>query len=79
MQQRYFRASDLVPVYDPRAFMRPYCAPLVMGDHSRLNSGGPILLVVDVSDQLVTVAWPDDNGRPKESTVPAACLYRAFA
>lgn len=41
-----------------------------------LNSGGPVMLVVDVepaSGQL-TAAWRDDSGRVTERSLPQVCV-----
>jgi hypothetical protein len=43
---------------------------LNLGERVRLNSGGPIGLVVD-TDELVTIAWPGG-----EATFPPECLHR---
>jgi uncharacterized protein YodC (DUF2158 family) len=51
--------------------------PLQIGNLVRLNSGGPILLVVDVSNQI-TVAWRDQSGCAHESTLPEKCLHRPY-
>lgn len=36
--------------------------PLIVGDHCRLNSGGPDCLVVDTTVDSVTIAWADGSG-----------------
>jgi preprotein translocase subunit YajC len=47
---------------------------LVIGDRVRLNSGGPVGLVVDTDDSnQITVAW----GR-QEVTFPSICFLRSF-
>jgi hypothetical protein len=43
--------------------------PLHIGDKVRLNSGGPVMLVVDVKGDHITVATPD-----QEYTFPRPCL-----
>jgi len=44
---------------------------LRIGDRVRLNSGGPISLVVDLDAETVTVAW---NGA--EAIFPRPCVHR---
>jgi len=57
--------------------------PLIAGDYCRLNSGGPASLVVDASDEAVTVAailcrLSDGNHgiSAEEYTFPRACMRR---
>ena len=35
--------------------------PLLVGDKVRLNSGGPVMLVVDVQGEHITAAVPDQE------------------
>jgi uncharacterized protein YodC (DUF2158 family) len=49
--------------------------PLGIGDYCRLNSGGPCLLVVDVSGSVVTVGWDLENG-VAERSFPRAAVRR---
>lgn len=42
-----------------------------LGDWVHLKSGSPLMLVVDVDSDTITVAW--DNGR-QEAQFPSACL-----
>ena len=51
-----------------------------VGDTARLNSGGPLMTVVYVSEHgAVTCAWFSSDGSSSESSFPSACLTRAFA
>jgi uncharacterized protein YodC (DUF2158 family) len=47
--------------------------PLGIGDHCRLNSGGPPMLVVDVEDDHVVAAWASGK---QEQRWPRACVRR---
>lgn len=48
---------------------------VVVGAHVRLNSGGPVAIVVDHPfPGLVTIAWRDDDGETRELDVPPECL-----
>lgn len=49
-----FATSDLVNIADAPP---PDSPPLFMGELCRLNSGGPDLLIVDISAETVTVSW----------------------
>jgi len=52
--------------------------PLRIGDHVRLNSGGPLSTVVDVDGVgRVVAAWRDRNGRANEVALPDACFRLA--
>lgn len=57
------------------AALSPDSPPLGVGDQCALNSGGPELLVVDVSMPLVVVSWRGDNGII-ERTFPRECVRR---
>jgi hypothetical protein len=50
--------------------------PLFIGNRVLLNSDGPVLLVVDVDCDNVTVAWRSTSGEPHEHMLPAACFHR---
>lgn len=50
----------------------PRIAP---GDLVRLNSGGPVMLVVAVRDGTAKVKWSVKNG-VKAATFPTVCLQR---
>lgn len=56
----------------------PDVPPLAIGDHCRLNSGSPVLLVTDADDADLVVAW-ESEGSPIESSVPRACVRRVPA
>jgi uncharacterized protein YodC (DUF2158 family) len=47
-----------------------------VGDRVRLNSGGPEMLVVDLTKAAVVVAWRDSNGYLHDRTYPNQCVYR---
>ncbi len=51
-------------------------APINLGDHVMLNSGGPVMLVVDVEGENVTASWRTGSGI-QEATFPRACVHRA--
>jgi uncharacterized protein YodC (DUF2158 family) len=51
--------------------------PLLIGHFVRLNSGGPIMMVVEHSKTGVIAAWRDRNGRVLERNFPTACVHRA--
>lgn len=47
-----------------------------IGNFVRLNSGSPILMVVDCEAAHVTLAWLDLIGKVREKRFPSACLHR---
>ena len=55
----------------------PDVPPLGVGDRCMLNSGGPIMTVVDVGDDEVVVAWRGEA--ISESVFPRACVRRVGA
>ena len=65
---RYFTGNDLHLERRWTGESRPL--PLNLGERVRLNSGGPIGLVVETGE-LVTIAWPGG-----EATFPPECLRR---
>ena len=66
MHEGVFHVSDLMLI---RAGTPPDLQPRQIGQNVRLNSGGPVMLVVDVDGMTITVAYLDG-----ELTIPAACL-----
>jgi hypothetical protein len=65
---RYFTGNEL---HLERRWTGESCPiPLNLGERVRLNSGGPIGLVVETGE-LVTIAWPGG-----EATFPPECLHR---
>jgi uncharacterized protein YodC (DUF2158 family) len=73
-QQKKFKVSDLRLVARAPSPDNP---PLCIGDHCKLNSGGPRMLVVDdASGSVVTVSW-DQECSIVEQTLPRECVRRA--
>jgi uncharacterized protein YodC (DUF2158 family) len=52
----------------------PDVPPLGVGDRCMLNSGGPVMTVVDFADDEVVVSWDGEGGM--ESTFLRACVRR---
>lgn len=51
--------------------------PLRLGDVVRLNSGGPVCLLVDLPDcNTVVVSWQESSGLVHEEQLPHACFHR---
>jgi hypothetical protein len=65
---RFTAASDLL--LEQRWTGKNRRVSLNLGERVRLNSGGPIGLVVEAGE-LVTIAWPGG-----EATFPPECLRR---
>ena len=74
--QRRINASDLVRVHSVEFFADCREPPLSLGNFVRLNSGGPIMMVVDRDEPFVVVAWRDREGRTHEHCFPAPCVHR---
>lgn len=52
--------------------------PLHIGSFARLNSGGPVCLIVDViDDNSVVVSWQESSGLAHEEQLPRAFVHRA--
>lgn len=49
---------------------------LTIGDIVQLVSGGPPMLVVDLSFGFVTVSWLDHRARVQEDELPEPCVRR---
>ena len=67
-----FRASDLRLI---REAPPPDVPPLTIGDRCMLNSGGPVMTVVDLSDIGITASWRSGEA-VDESDFPRACVRR---
>jgi len=51
--------------------------PLRIGDVVRLNSDGPLSLIVELPDsKTVTVSWREHSGLAIEADFPLACIHR---
>lgn len=48
-----------------------------IGDRVRLKSGGPEMLIVDLMDRTVMVAWLDNVGHVHEREFPNQCVERS--
>lgn len=70
MKTRTFRASELALI--ARA---PTHEPLAIGYRVRLNSGGPIGLVVDLDEAAATIGW-ELNGQIEEHRLQRVCVSR---
>lgn len=64
--KRDFPVDDLVLVSPSREKAYPFKP----GDHARLRSGGPSMLVTHVDGEEVFCSWDDDESR----WFPAICL-----
>lgn len=62
LQSGNFRESELVKLGGPWRWRR---IPGV-GDKVTLNSGGPMMLIVDVEGEIMVTSWIDDDGKPVE-------------
>jgi uncharacterized protein YodC (DUF2158 family) len=48
-----------------------------IGDVVRLNSGGPLMMIVDIDPfGEIVVSWRDQEADVKEASLPAACVHR---
>lgn len=68
MRESAFLASEL-------KIVRPYSPDgraITLGNLVRLNSGSPELLVVDIEEKYLTVAWLE--GVPVEVRLPLTCV-----
>ena len=46
-----------------------------IGDYVRLNSGGPICLIVDKNNETITVSWKDIFDNVWEVDSPEQCFH----
>jgi uncharacterized protein YodC (DUF2158 family) len=76
LNRRSIKASDLIRVASAESFMDSREPPLGLGNFVRLNSGGPIMMVVDREAAFVVVAWKDVDGRTHERRFPVPCVHR---
>lgn len=53
---------------------------LQIGSQVRLNSGGPVAVIVDIDErENVSVSWRDSSGEVHEANLPGACFKRVGA
>lgn len=74
--RRTFLADELKLVFIAESYQDSREPPLFTGNYVRLNSGGPRLMVVDTTDNSVTVAWRDRDGVVHEHDFPPVCVHR---
>lgn len=78
--RRRFVSRRLVVVAPAEAFRRAGEREPGFGDTVRLNSGGPVMLVVDAEPGgALTLAWEGDGGAVQEALLPSACVHPACA
>ena len=70
MFNRLYKIEDLDVLYEPDT---EESAKISFGDLVQLNSGGPILTVVDIEHDQITVAWRD-KAQIAEITLPRMCF-----
>lgn len=71
MKRARIPTSDLKLIWRPPSHAKPLC----IGDRVRLNSGGPVCVVVDTGLAVdVIVSWRDDAGTVHEVNLPAGCF-----
>jgi uncharacterized protein YodC (DUF2158 family) len=75
-QRRFNAMNDLELVAPAESFADTREPPLWLGNLVRLNSGGPVMLVVDVDDQAAVCAWRNSGGKTLEHSFPVACVHR---
>jgi uncharacterized protein YodC (DUF2158 family) len=76
--RRRIKASDAVLIRSADSFADQREPPLWLGNYVRLNSGGPVMMVVDHDDDcaVVVVSWRDGGGSVCERLIPIACVHR---
>ena len=74
-QRKRFDASSLRHIAGPEEFQDAREPEVGLGDLVRLNSGGPIMLVVDVDGDVVTTAWKC-SGLVVEHQWQRPCIHR---
>ena len=74
--RKSFNNSDLIRLAVSEKFKDQREPPLRIGDLVRLNSGGPVLLVVDFENDLLVLAYRSEGGQAVETTLPIACVHR---
>lgn len=77
-QRAVFAASRINLISSSDEFQHSVEPELGLGAVVRLNSGGPHMMVVDVTGDKVTTAWRNSDEKIKESVFPRACVHRAL-
>ena len=72
-KRRSFDFRGLIPIARAEEFHDSRELSLHIGNRVQLNSGSAPGLVVDIVDNLITVAWPTG-----EAVFPRACIHRAL-
>jgi hypothetical protein len=76
IRRHSFKSDRLQLLASSEEFQSRHEPPLRLGDVVRLNSGGPVCLVVDLPNiNDVTVSWRDSRELAVECTLPRPCLH----
>jgi uncharacterized protein YodC (DUF2158 family) len=76
LNQRKLYASDLDKVRSAETFQDEREPAFWLGNFVELNSGGPIMMIVEQEGDAVVAAWQDKAGRTHERSFPAVCVHR---
>ena len=76
LRGRKFNASDVDRISSAESFADEREPSLKLGNFVILNSGGPIMIVVDLDGPAVVASWCDRAGQIYEHRFPAACVHR---
>jgi uncharacterized protein YodC (DUF2158 family) len=69
------QSCPLILVASVDEFHHPLEPSVGIGTVVRLNSGGPLMVVVDLNGETVVTAWGDTEG-VQEQSFPAASVHR---
>lgn len=75
--RREIKASDIELVQTAETFRDSREPAMRIGDFVKLNSGGPVMMVVDRPDERVAlVAWKDRAAQVHERSFAVPCVHR---
>lgn len=78
IQRKSVRVDRLEIVARSEEFQDDREPPLYIGNVVKLNSGGPLCLIVDLLDcNTVVISWRESSGIVQEETLPRVCVHRA--
>lgn len=74
-RSRRINPLELIKISDAEAFQDAREPMFCVGSIVMLNSGGPLMLIVDVDDDRFTCAWRN-RGEIAEAIFPRVCIHR---
>jgi len=76
LSQPFARPAYSAPAISEHAAGEVSASPLQQGDLVRLRSGGPLMTVETVKNEVVECIWTDPNGQTDDAIFPVHVLQK---